>query len=129
MRFSHIATIYFMMGVIVVGAGVVPVSQIGIGSVFLDTGGDDVSVGDEVDDGGDGGLLDNLIGPVKNALDTISGGALLAVWGAVSKMTGFVAWPVVTAGYLGAPDIVTMLMGVLLASFVFGTLRVFRSSI
>jgi hypothetical protein len=131
MRFSHVAVIYFLMGAIVVGANVVPVTQLGVASVFVDTDGQDVAA-NETSVGGDGsqnGMLDNLIGPVKNALNTITGGALLAVWGPISLLTGFYAWPVVTTTYIGAPFIVQMLSGVFVASFTFGVLRVFRASI
>jgi hypothetical protein len=129
MRFSHVATVYFIMGAVVVAAGVVPVSQLGLAGVFVDTDGQDVAA-NETSVGGDGdGMLDNLIGPVKNALNTITGGALLAVWGPISLLTGFYAWPVVTTTYIGAPFIVQMLSGVFVASFTFGVLRVFRASI
>lgn len=131
MRFSHIAVVYFLMGVIVVGANVVPLTHMGIASVFIDV--DDSGVGTNADSVGgsesQNGMLDNLIGPVKNALNTIAGGSLLAVWGPISKLTGFYAWPVVTTNYIGAPRIVVMVSGVLVASFTFGVLRVFRASI
>lgn len=123
------ATIYFIMGVVVVSAGVVPLSQIGIASVFVDTQGGGVTAENENIAGSGDGMLDNLIGPVKNALNTIAGGALLAVWGPISKLTGFYAWPVVTANYIGAPRTVTLASGALVASFTFGVLRVFRASV
>lgn len=131
MRFSHIAIVYFLMGVIVVGSGAVPMGQLGIANVFIDVDGADVSTNETSVGGGNAqeGMLDNLIGPVKNTLNTITGGALLAVWGPLSKLTGFVAWPVATANYIGAPRFVKMLSGVLVASFTFGMLRVFRASI
>jgi hypothetical protein len=131
MRFSHIAVVYFLMGVIVVGANVVPLAHLGIATVFIDVQDDDVTANETSVAGSDeqSGMLDNLIGPVKNALNTITGGALLAVWGPISKLTGFYAWPVVTTDYIGAPRIVRMLSGVLVASFTFGVLRVFRASI
>jgi hypothetical protein len=131
MRFSHIAVIYFMMGVVVVGTGAVPYAELGIGEVFIDVQGQDVSVDDEsiVGSGDGGGMITNLIGPVANALNTITGGALMAVWGPISTMSGAYAWPLVTANHLDAPRIVVMFSGVLVASFTFGILRVFRASI
>lgn len=132
MRFSQIATVYFLMGVIVVAAGVVPLSQLGLASVFIDVN-DDGSVetnssavgGNEDSEG----MLDGLIGPVKNAMNTITGGALLAVWGPISTLTGFYAWPVVTMRMINAPTAAVMLSGAMVASFSFGVLRVFRASI
>jgi len=137
MRFSHIAVIYFLMGVIVFGSGAVPPGQmgvdeqLGIATMFIDVDGADVTA-NETSVGGteeQNGMLDNLIGPVKNALNTITGGALLAVWGPISKLTGFYAWPVTVANSIGAPLFVKMLSGVLVASFSFGVFRVFRASI
>ena len=131
MRFSHVVVVYFMLGVIVVGANVVPFAHLGIATVFINVQGDDVAANTTSVGGSSGqdGMLDDLIGPVKNALNTITGGALLAVWGPISTLTGFYAWPVVTTSYIGAPPIVKMLSGVLVASFTFGVLRVFRASI
>ncbi|WP_136602220.1 PDDEXK family nuclease [Salinigranum halophilum] len=131
MRFSHVAIVYFMMGVVVVGAGVVPASQIGIADVFVDTDGQDVQVNSTAVGGAEGtdGMLDNLIGPVRSALNTISGGALMAVWGPLSTLMGFIAWPVTTMSHLGAPFIVQALASVFVAAFSFGVLRVFRASI
>jgi len=133
MRFSHIVVIYFLMGAIVFGSGVVPLSNFNENpaSVFIDVGGHGVSANETAVGGSDTqtGMLDNLIGPVKNALNTITGGALLAVWGPISKLTGFYAWPIVVTEAIGAPRIVKMLSGVLVASFTFGVLRVFRASI
>jgi hypothetical protein len=130
-RFSKIATVYVIMGVVAVGTGVLPPEHLGIASVFLDTGAQGVTVNSTAvgGRGGTGGMLDNLIGPVRNALDTITGGALLAVWGPVSRLVGFYAWPVTAANHMGAPDFVVMLAGVLVASFTFGVLAVFRRSI
>jgi len=131
MRFSHVAVVYFMMGIIVVGTGAVPYAELGIAEVFIDVQGQDVAVNDTsiTGNGDGGGMITNLIGPVKNALNTITGGALLAIWGPISKMSGAYAWPLVTANHLGAPQIVVMFSGVLVASFTFGVLRVFRASI
>lgn len=131
MRFSHIAVIYFMMGVIVIGTGAVPYAELGIGEVFIDVEGDDVDVNEDsiVGEDGSGGMINDLIGPIANALNTITGGALLAVWGPISKMSAAYAWPVATSRHLDAPQIVVMFSGVLTASFTFGVLRVFRASI
>ena len=131
MRLSHISVAYFLMGTIVVASGVLPVAQMGIGTLFVDVGDQGVtangtSVGGQ---GGQDGLLDNLIGPVKNALNTISGGSLLAVWGAVSKVAGFYAWPVVATNAIGAPWQAVMISGVMVMTYTFAILRVLRASI
>ena len=131
MRLSKIAVIYFMMGTIVVGAGVVPPDQIGIAQMFVDVSDSGVTM-NQTSVGGDGGgdgMLDNLIGPIVNSMNTITGGALLAVWGPIGAMIGFAAWPVMVANYINAPREVILVLSVLVASFTFGVLRVFRDSI
>lgn len=132
MRFSRIALIYFIMGVVVVGTNILPPGQMGLALVFMDVDEEEgVTTNKSMIGGGDDtdGMLDNLIGPVRNALNTITGGALLAVWGPISTLTGFYAWPIMAARHLEAPDIVVMLAGSLTAAFTFGVLRVFRASI
>lgn len=128
-RFSHVALVYMAMAVAVFSAGVVPFSQAGVATVFLDDGG--ASANAEAVGGGKStdGMLDNLVGPVRNALNTVTGGAILAVWGAVSRLLGLYAWPLVTASYVGAPDVVVAVCGLLVAAFTLGGLRVLRSSI
>lgn len=133
MRFSHVALVYFVMGVMVISSGVVPPASaggpgIGLAGVFVDTG-DGVSANESAIGGQGGGMLDDLAGPIENALDTVAGGSLLAVWGALSRLLGYYAWPVVVTSYIGAPDFVVMLSGALVAAFTFGGLRVFRASL
>jgi hypothetical protein len=133
MRFSHVAVVYFMMGILVLSSGVIPPQSqggpgIGLAGVFVDTDGGNVTANEEEVVGGEG-MLDNLAGPIKNALDTVAGGSMLAVWGAISKLLGYYAWPIVVTNHIGAPDFVIMMAGLLVLSFTFGGLRVFRASI
>lgn len=131
MRLSEAVTAYFIMAAVMFGSGVVPFDQAGLVNVFMED--DDGAIGaneSAVINGGDAsGMLDNLIGPVRNALGTIAGGSLLAVWGAIDRLAGFVFWPVTVTRYIGAPREVVLLSGVMAVSFTFGVLRVFRGSV
>jgi hypothetical protein len=130
-RFSQVATIYFVMGIVMVGSGVLPFAEVGIASIFIEEDQGGVAVDRDSVGGteGDTGLLGNLIGPVKNALNTIAGGALIAIWAPVSKLAGFYAWPLTTASAIGAPWIVQAFSGVLVGSFTFGLFRTIRASV
>jgi len=128
MRFSSIALIYFMMGIMVVATNVVPIDQIGIAGVFLDTSGDTISANASAigGSGSNNGILDNMIAPVLNS---VTGGALIAVMNAVNIFIGFYAWPIQTTLAIGAPDIVVYVSGALTASFSFGLIRIIRDTI
>jgi hypothetical protein len=129
MRLSHVAAAYFLMGVIVLGAGVVPPAEVGLAEQFIDVenGGDAVSANDDSVSGEDG-LLSNLIGPVRNALDAFVP-QLLAVWPFVSTVAGYYAWPITVANYVEAPTPIVGLCAVLTMSMTFGVIRVFRASV
>lgn len=123
------------MGVTVWGAGVVDFTQEGVGlvTVFLDED-DDGLVANEtniVNENGqeDSGMLDNLIGPVKEALQTVAGGTVIAAFGAIDKLLGFYAWPVTTAKTINAPREIIALSGAMVVSFTFGVIRVFKASV
>ena len=133
MRLSHVLAIYFLMGTIVMGAGVVPPDQVGLAEQFITIDedappGEVVQADDEAIEGEEDGHIHNLVGPIRNALHAFVP-QLLAVWGAVSTFAGYFAWPVTVANYINAPWQVTAVMGVLVMSVVLGTLRVFRASI
>lgn len=122
--------LYVFVGLTMVGAGVIPFSQVGMASVWIenpdDPHADDSSVlGPE----GEGGLLNNLIGPVRSALNTIAGGTVLAAWGAIDTFLGFYAWPVTVARYLNAPTEVILMAFTFVVAFTFGTFRVIKASI
>lgn len=129
MRFSHVAVAYFLMGAVMFGGGAIPYDDVGLTQVFVQEEGDGDLEANESAVGGDGGLLSNLIGPIRNALGTIAGGSLLAVWGALDSLLGYYAWPVTVLQYNDAPMEAVLLSGVLVASFTFGILRVFRASL
>lgn len=134
-KFGQIVVIYFMMGVIVWGGGVVDFSQTGLVGSFVevnestgDVGANNTSIvapGEE----DNSGILENLLGPVKEALDTVAGGGVISAFQAVDRFLGFFAWPVTTTKAINAPREAVALSGVLVVSFVFGAIRIIRSSV
>jgi len=128
MRFSHVAVSYLLIGAIVISSGVVPPSEAGLLDEFVDIEADDGELAD-VESDTDEEELTGAVGPVRNALDTIAGGGILAVWSFVSSLIGYVAWPITLTRYVDAPQSVVLLSSVLVASFVFGTLRIIRASL
>lgn len=130
MRFSHVAIVYLILGISVVATGVMPLGEVDIVTVFASADGTgDIDANASSIEGKDGLDINGLISPVANALNTISGGALLAVWGPISTITGLYAWPLVLTGHIGAPMLVQLAAVALVASFTFGLLRIFRASI
>ena len=128
MRFSHVAVSYLLIGAIVISSGVVPPSEAGLLDEFVDIEANDGELAD-VESDTDEEELTGAVGPVRNALDTIAGGAILAVWSFVSSLIGYVAWPITLTRYVNAPQSVVLLSSVLVASFVFGSLRIIRASL
>jgi len=128
MRFSHVAVSYLLIGAIVISSGVVPPSEAGLLDEFVDIEADDGELS-SVESNTDEEELTGAVGPVRNALDTIAGGAILAVWSFVSSLIGYVAWPITLTRYVDAPQSVVLLSSVLVASFVFGSLRIIRASL
>lgn len=128
MRFSHVAVSYLLIGAIVIGSGVVPPSEAGLLDEFVEIESTDGQI-EEVQSSTNEEELTGAVGPVRNALDTIAGGAILAVWSFVSSLIGYVAWPITITRAINAPQSVVLLSSVMVASFVFGTLRIIRQSI
>lgn len=130
MRLSKVVIAYFMIGSVLIASGVIPWSQVGVVQIWVDEpegGGQNIDI--EANEEARTGILEGLIGPVKNALGTVAGGGLIAVWGAINKLIGFFAWPLTVAGYIGLPWEAELMVSVLLVAFTFAVLRVFRSSV
>ena len=128
MRFSHVAVSYLLIGAIVISSGVVPPSEAGLLDEFVEVESEDGEL-TEVRSNTDQEELTGAVGPVRNALDTIAGGAILAVWSFVSSLIGYVAWPITVTRAINAPQSIVLMSSVMVASFVFGTLRIIRASL
>jgi len=133
-KFGQIVVIYFLMGVIVWGGGVVDFTETGLVGSFVEinetsgeVGVNDTSIVAPGED--NSGILESLLGPVKEALNTIAGGGIISAFQALDRFLGFFAWPVTTTKAINAPREAVALSGVLVVSFVFGAIRIIRSSV
>lgn len=134
-QFGHIVVIYFLMGVIIWGGGVVDFTQTGLVGTFVEF--DETSGEVEANESSivapgeqdNSGILENLLGPVKEALDTVAGGGVISAFQAIDRFLGFFAWPITTTKAIGAPQEAVALSGVLVVSFVFGAIRIIRSTV
>lgn len=128
MRFSKIILAYFIMGSVMWGAGIIAWSDAGIGSTVIEQDDGEVEANDSGEDSIQNDLL-GLGGPISAALNTVPGGALLAVWQFITGLIGFIFWPVTVLILVDAPKtIVTTAGGSLVMIFVGGTLRIVRGS-
>lgn len=108
MRLSHVVMAYFVVGAFLWGGGAVSFDQIGIGSLIIstvDTGGN-VETNEET-----AGQLENTGGPVEQALNTVSGGGLIAAWNFAINFLAFFFWPITTLEQVNAPVEVTVSLG------------------
>lgn len=125
MRFSNIVIIYAMMGIVVVASGAVPASEIGIVDNFVDIDPDEGTVEDSnnITNEEETGITDNIIEPVQNALNTISGGAAMAIWNGIDSLIGAYAWPLTVTAYVGAPWRIQAFASLFVISFTFGVIK------
>lgn len=121
-RLGSVALTYFIIGVLMYGAGIVGWEDAGIASYFFsDPGAATVDSGVVAD-------LEQMGGSI-GAVGTAVVGPILAIWGFVTGILGFLAWPVGVLAGQGAPGSVTMLMGgTLVAAFVFGVVDTIKQA-
>jgi len=115
-RLGQVAITYFVIGVVMYGSGIIGWEDAGIASYFFSTPGAGTV---------DAGVVADLeeMGGAIGAVGTAVVGPILAIWGFITGILGFVAWPVGVLAGRGAPDAVVMLMGgTLVAAFVFGVI-------
>lgn len=125
MRFSNILLIYFVMGAMMYGGGVVTWQESGVVSVFIDySPGEQVEVNKETAND-----LEGLGGPIQEAAESIGGGGLIAAWNILSNIIGFLFWPITTLLSLNAPlEVVLIFGGIPTVAFFGSVLRLIRTS-
>jgi hypothetical protein len=105
MRFSGIIMSYFVIGAVMWGGGVIAWGDAGIGSLLVEdpqTGQINEETSTE---------LEELGGPIKNLLNSVSGGGLVAVWSVISGILGFLFWPIDVLLSVNAPMEAVVLLG------------------
>lgn len=122
-RTSDIIIIYFVIGALLFGGGVVTWDDSGPTQFFVEMDGGDVdaSSGPQENLSGVSGAITSLVGSV--------GGPVILVWNLFSGLVAFLNWPLFVLGDAGAPPRVTLLLGgTLTVMFYMSAIRLVRSS-
>jgi len=124
MRFTNVMMIYFIMGAVFWGAGLVGYGDAGALQYFIDIG-----AGGAVETGG--GPIDNLlgVGGIIGGAITAFAAPLIIIWSLVQPLLTFINWPIVVLSNYGAPaPIVVLVGGGLTAPFYLSMVRLIRRS-
>lgn len=128
MRLSNLLVIYFVMGIVLFGSGVIPWNDVELADTVVDVEGENVEENEDTVTG-EGGWLENPFGPIQTAVDTVSGGALLTLQNFINTVLGVWAWPVTLTNSMGAPRIIVLLSSTLSFAFTIGVLAVFKGTL
>jgi hypothetical protein len=125
MRFGNIVMVYFVMGAVMFGAGLIGWSDAGFATVLLDNPeNQSISANEETGDS-----LNSLDGPVGEAAGSSGEGGLLSVLNLVTSIADFLFWPISLFLTLNAPPSVVLLFGgAPTTAFYMGLLLLVRSS-
>lgn len=123
MRFSHIIMAYFMIGATMWAGGAIGWGDAGVGKIIMDDPQTDEINNETAED------LEKTGGPIQEAIGSVSGGALLAVWNLVLSVLNFFVWPLAVLIQVDAPPKVVLLLGgTPTIAFYGGFLRLIRTS-
>ena len=125
MRFSHIIMAYFLIGAIMWAGGAIPWSNAGLGEIVVDdpTNGTEGINNETAED------LESTGGPIQEAISSVGGGALLAVWKLIRGLVSFMFWPMSVLISNGAPPQVWVVLGgVPTVAFYGAFIRLIRTS-
>lgn len=123
-RFSGVIITYFVLGVMMYGAGLVDPGSLGVLDVFFDVSEDGAVTTKEEPEG--------LLGKMGGTLQQVAGGLfgpILAIWEVVSGLIGLLFWPVSVLMRLGAPpEIILLFGGVPSVAFFVSVIRLVKES-
>lgn len=123
MRLSHVLMAYFVVGAFLFAGGAVSFNQFGVGGLIISTV-DDANVQTNE---GTTTQLENTGGPVQQALDTVSGGGLIAAWNFAINFLAYFFWPITVLEQTNAPiELTVTLGGGMSFSMLMGLLAVLR---
>lgn len=125
MRFGNVVMVYFVMGAVMFGGGLIAWDDAGFTTLIIDNPDEgSVSANEET-----GNTLNSLGGPIGEAAGSSGGGGLLAALSIVTSIADFLFWPVAVFLTLNAPPTVTILFGgAPTTAFYMGLLLLVRSS-
>jgi peptidoglycan/LPS O-acetylase OafA/YrhL len=126
MRFSRIVMAYVVIGSVMWAGGALAWEDVGMASVFISQPGTDGPT--EVNDA-TGDQLEGLGGPIQQAVQSVGGSPIVAVWNLAAKFIGFLFWPIVILAGANAPATVTVVLGGGMTAAFFGSIfRLLRTS-
>jgi hypothetical protein len=119
---SSVLLVYFLIGFVLWGGGVIGYDEAGVTEMVISgVSGQGVTLNTETAND-----VENLNGPIEQAVNTFAGGGLLAAWKFVSGLIDFMFWPTSVPISTNAPVEVTVGMATLNFSFVLGMVAIFR---
>lgn len=122
-RFSSVVITYFVLAVMMFGAGLTEPGSLGILDIFFEVDGGTVETQSEP-----AGWLGGIGSTLEEVATDIFGPALV-IWDAISGLIGALFWPVVVLQGVGAPvEVVLLFGGVPTVAFFMGVLRIVRES-
>lgn len=104
-RFGNVILAYFVLGAVMWGGGAIAWSESGVGTLFID----DPQTGETNDE--TAGQLSESGGPIQQAVTSVGGGAVIAVYNLLVRFFGYLFWPITTLSGLNAPPSVVVLLG------------------
>jgi hypothetical protein len=123
-RFNEILAAYFVIGALMWGGGAIAWDETGVGQLFVETPGSDLSVNEETT-----GKLEDANGPIQESVAALGASPLLAVWNIIVGLIGYISWPVTVLQSVNAPPRVTVLAGGTMLVLFFGAvIRLLRTS-
>lgn len=121
-RLSSVLMVYFMIGAVCFGAGIVGYGNAGVTHVVIETvAGEQIETNQQTTQD-----VEDLGGPVEEALNTVGGGGLVSAWNFVSGLLNYLLWPVSVSVNVSAPVEVTVLVSSITFSFILGLIAMFR---
>lgn len=111
MRFGPIIIVYFILGVVMWGGGVVAWNDVGVAQEFIEKDNSGLNPNEQT-----AGQLERTGGIVGEATQSLAGPVLL-VWNLLTGFIAFLFWPVVTLQSVNAPPQLVVLSGVLCLAF------------
>jgi len=106
MRLTQIVIVYFVIGAVMWGGGVIAWEDSGVGGLFVQTPSTDTQVNQETTED-----LSQLGGPIQIAASTVQSAGIVAIWNVLVKLVGLLMWPIVTLLSVDAPPRVVVLLG------------------
>lgn len=124
MRFGEIVIVYFLIAGTMWAGGAIDYSQADPVGFFLEKSPEAVAPNEDTVNS-----IGKMSGPIKTALQSVGGGALLAVVDIIFKFIGLLFWPVTVLLMVNAPlSVVVLLGGANVAGLFGGVIRIIRGS-